>query len=124
MPLQFQPMPLLKRAAPFAASIRAYTKGPGIPTLQTPLFGIDLDFGNTVAEIRHDLYSLRFPRLFGTKIVHCDPLLMDVNLGPRSSKVVPIKANLFDDLVGVTPDFIKSITVEECRSLLDVYMRG
>src|SRR5207249_9773747 len=84
----------------------------------------NLDFGNTVAEIRHDLYSLRFPRLFGTKIVHCDPLLMDVNLGPRSSKVVPIKTNLFDDLVGVTPDFIKSITVEECRSLLDVYMRG
>ena len=85
----------------------------------------NLDFGNTVAEIRHDLYLLRFPRLFGTEIVHCDPLLIGMDFGPRiTMRGTMLKANLFDQLAGVTPDFLKSLTVEECSNLLDLYARG
>ena len=84
----------------------------------------NLDFGNTVAKIRHDLYSLRFLRLYGTETVHCDPLLLGLSFGPQMSKNAPIRTNLFDRLAGATPDFLKSLTAEECRSLLDVYARG
>jgi HEPN domain-containing protein len=88
----------------------------------------NLDFGNTVGEIRHDLYSLRFPRLYGTEIVHCDPMLLGVNLGPHrrigQGPLRPLKSNLFDNLAGVTNEFVKSLTVQNCENLLDVYARG
>ena len=35
-----------------------------------------------------------------------------------------LKTNLFDHLAGATPAFIKSLTVEECTSLVNIYARG
>jgi hypothetical protein len=84
----------------------------------------NLDFGSTVAEIRHDLYSLRFPRLYGEQIVHCDPLLPSTYFGQRLSKKGQLRGNLLDHLAGGTPDFVSSLTVEECNNLIDVYARG
>jgi hypothetical protein len=60
----------------------------------------NLDFGSTVAEIRHDLYSLRFPRLYGEQIVHCDPLLPSTYFGQRLSKKGQLRGNLLDHLAG------------------------
>ena len=73
---------------------------------------------------RHDLYSLRFPRLYGEQIVHCDPLLPSTYFGARLSKKGPLRGNLLDHLAGVTPDFVSSLTVAECKNLIDVYARG
>jgi hypothetical protein len=85
----------------------------------------NLDFGNTVAEIRHDFYSLRLPRLYGSAIVHCDPMLPKSHFGPElTANCGGVKTNLFDYLQGVTPEFVKSLTDKECIDLLDVYARG
>jgi len=84
----------------------------------------NLDFGSTAAEIRHDLYSIQFPRLFGTEIVHCDPLLSAFDFRPRMTRDRLLKTNLFDHLAGATPAFIKSLTVEECTRLVNIYARG
>jgi hypothetical protein len=85
----------------------------------------DLDFGRTVAEIRHDVYSLRLPRLYGSAIVHCDPMLPKSHFGPKLTvNSGGIKTNLFDYLQGVTPEFVKSLTDQECIDLLNVYARG
>lgn len=85
----------------------------------------DLDFGKTVAEIRHDFFSLRLPRLYGTATVHCDPMLLGHDFGPELvANSGGVKRNLFDYLQGVTPDFIKPLTDEECMGLLEVYRRG
>jgi hypothetical protein len=85
----------------------------------------DLDFGKTVAEIRHDFYSLRLPRLYGSAIVHCDPLLPKTHFGPEIAvNSGGVKTNLFENLTGVTPDFITSLTDKECRDLLNVFSRG
>src|SRR5450759_4685938 len=46
----------------------------------------NLDFGSTVAEIRHDLYSLRFPRLYGEQIVHCDLCLATIQAAPGKGR--------------------------------------
>jgi hypothetical protein len=85
----------------------------------------DLDFGKTVAEIRHDFYSLRLPRLYGSVILHCDPTLPRHYFGPELSvNSGGVSTNLFDYLQGVTPDFIKALTDKECIDLLEVYSRG
>jgi HEPN domain-containing protein len=85
----------------------------------------DLDFGKTVVEIRHDLYSLRLCRLYGTEIVYCDPLLLGQNLGPRlATSGFGVRTNLFDYLQGVTREFIKSLTPDECNNLLQAHRRG
>jgi len=85
----------------------------------------DLDFGRTAAEIRHDFYSLRVPRLYGSAMVHCDPMLQGHDFGPALAvNSGGVKTNLFDYLEGVTPDFIQSLTDKECADLLDVYRRG
>jgi hypothetical protein len=85
----------------------------------------DLDFGRTVAEIRHDFYALRLPRLYGTAIVHCDPILPKQYFGPKLAvNSGGVKTNLFDYLRGVTREFITSLTDKECSGLLDVYSRG
>jgi len=85
----------------------------------------DLDFGRTVAEIRHDFYSLRVPRLYGSAIVHCDPMLQGHDFGPELAvNSGGVKTNLFDYLEGATPDFIQSLTDKESTDLLEVYRRG
>lgn len=85
----------------------------------------NLDFGATVVELRHDFYSLRLPRIFGGEIVHCDPLLVSHNFGPRVTRNgVAVKTNLFENLQGLTSDFIKSLTDDECQGLLEAYSRG
>ena len=43
---------------------------------------LQMDFGTTVAHIRHDLYPMRLIRIYGSTIVHCDPVLHDSNFGP------------------------------------------
>jgi len=85
----------------------------------------NLDSGNSVAEIRHDFYALRLPRLYGSAIVHCDPLLPKNHFGPELAvNSGGVKTNLFDYLRGVTPEFITSLSDQECSDLLDVYSRG
>ncbi len=85
----------------------------------------DLDFGKTVSEIRHDFYSLRVPRLYGTAIVHCDPILPKQYFGPELAvNSGGVKTNLFSYLQGVTPAFVHSLTDKECIDLLEVYQRG
>ena len=85
----------------------------------------DLDFGKTVAEIRHDLYTLRLPRLYGTAIVHCDPILPKQYFGPELAvNCGGVKTNLFNYLQGVTPDFMRSFSDQECTDLMEVYRRG
>jgi hypothetical protein len=85
----------------------------------------NLDFGNTVADVRHDFYSLRLPRLYGSAIVHCDPMLPKHHFGPALAvNSGGVKTNLLDYLPGVTPDFINSLTDTECMKLLEAYSRG
>jgi hypothetical protein len=85
----------------------------------------NLDFGNTVARIRHDFYSLRLTRLYGSEFLHCDPIVPSHYFGPEITvNSGGVKTNLFDRLQGATPDFIKSLTDQECRDLLDIYARG
>jgi hypothetical protein len=61
----------------------------------------NLDFGNTLAEIRHDFYTLRLPRLYGSAIVHCDPTLPKSHFGPELTvNSGGVKTNLFDYLFG------------------------
>jgi len=85
----------------------------------------NLDFGNTVAEIRHDFYSLRLPRLYGSAIVHCDPILPRHHFGPELTvNSGGVKTNLFDYLQGATPEFVRSLTDKECIHLLHAYARG
>jgi hypothetical protein len=84
----------------------------------------NLDFGNTVAEIRHDFYSIRIPRFFGTGIIHSDPVLTGMDFGSPLVNRGPFRANLFNNLEGLTPEFIKSLTPQECNNLLDAYGRG
>ena len=84
-----------------------------------------LDFGKTVAQIRHDVYALRLPRLYGTAVVHCDPILPKEYFGPELAvKSGGVKTNLFGCLQGVTPAFIQSFADKECIDLLEVYRRG
>jgi hypothetical protein len=78
-----------------------------------------------VAEVRHDFYSLRLPRLYGSVILHCDPTLPRHYFGPGLSvNSGGVSTNLFDYLQGGTPDFIKALTDKECIDLLEVYSRG
>jgi hypothetical protein len=85
----------------------------------------DLDFGKTVAQIRHDVYPLRLPRLYGTAFVHCDPTLSKETFGPELTvNSGGVKTNLLGCLQGVTPAFIQSLTDKECIDLLEVYRRG
>jgi hypothetical protein len=86
---------------------------------------LQMDFGITVAHIRHDLYSMRLIRIYGSTIVHCDPNLHGADFGPslRTDKIPP-KSNLLDHLQGLTPEFIKSLTPDECNEFLDAYVRG
>jgi HEPN domain-containing protein len=85
----------------------------------------DLDFGKTVAKVRHDFYSVRLPNLYGTAFVHCDPMLLGYNFGPELTvNSGGVKMNLFNYLQGVTPDFIQSLSDQEYIELLEVYRRG
>jgi hypothetical protein len=86
---------------------------------------LQMDFGTTVAHIRHDLYPMRLIRIYGSTIVHCDPALHGADFGPslRTDRIPP-KLNLLDHLKGLTGEFIKSLTTNECNELLDAYVRG
>jgi len=86
---------------------------------------LKMDFGTTVAHIRHDLYPMRLIRIYGSTIVHCDPGLRGADFGPSlRTDGIPPKSNLLDHLKGLTGEFIKSLTPDECNELLDVYVRG
>ena len=86
---------------------------------------MNLDFGDTVAEIRNDFYSIRLAPFWGAMIVHCDPLLHGSDFGPNKKiNAGPIKSNLFNSVKGLTAIFIKSLTADECNNLLDAYARG
>jgi hypothetical protein len=86
---------------------------------------LQMDFGTTVAHIRHDLYPMRLIRVYGSTIVHCDPFLHGTDFGPslRTDRIPP-KSNLLDHLQGLTREFIKSLTPDDCSGLLDAYVRG
>jgi hypothetical protein len=43
---------------------------------------LQMDFGTTVAHIRHDLYPMRLIRIYGGTIVHCDPVQNGGDFGP------------------------------------------
>lgn len=85
---------------------------------------INFDYGNTVAEIRHDLYLIRCVRLYGRELMVCDPLLFNKNLGPKIAVNTTVKFNLLNLLDGATSSFIQSLSVDECDSLVDAYARG
>jgi len=86
---------------------------------------LQMDFGTTVAHIRHDLYPMRLIRVYGSTIMHCDPALHGADCGPSlRTDGIPPKSNLLDHLQGLTREFIKSLTPDECNELLDAYVRG
>jgi hypothetical protein len=86
---------------------------------------LQMDFGTTVAHIRHDRYPMRLIRIYGSTIVHCDPVLHDSNFGPSlRTDGTPPKSNLLNYLQGLTREFIKLLTPDECNDLLDAYVRG
>jgi HEPN domain-containing protein len=86
---------------------------------------LQMDFGTTVAQIRHDVYPMRLIRIYGAAIMHCDPVLHGTNFGPSlSTDGNPSKSSLLGQLQGLTREFIKSLTPEECNELLDTYVRG
>ncbi len=83
----------------------------------------DLAFGSTVVEIRNDFYVLRVHRIYGRCMILCDPAVP-----PHPSTGIVIndvfKVRLFDQIDGLTPEFIKSVTPEECNDILDAWGRG
>jgi len=87
---------------------------------------VDWSFGNTAVEIRHDVYAMKLGFFFGTGIVYCDPMLSGIpssrkaSFNPRAA----FRSNLFEKIDGLTPDFIKSFTSEECNRMLKAYARG
>jgi hypothetical protein len=83
----------------------------------------DLAFGKTVVEIRQDLYALRVLRIYGRGMIFCDPSLPSVPPGGVSINE-PFKARLFEQIDGLTPEFIRSFTTAECNNTLDAYARG
>ena len=85
---------------------------------------LNLDFGSTVVQIRHDLYLLPIHRLYGTIIQHCDPMFFRRDLGPKLGKNGPVKTNLLESLSGVTPDFVKTLVAQDCERMLQVYERA
>jgi hypothetical protein len=73
----------------------------------------------------HYLAAQTKTRVYGSAIVHCDPLLPSDYFGPSLTvNSGGVKTNLFDCLEGVTPDFINSLTESECESLQEAYSRG
>lgn len=83
----------------------------------------DLAFGSTVVEIRNDFYVLRVLRIYGRCMILCDPA---VPPHPSTGVVVNdvFKVRLFDQIDGLTPAFIKSVTPAECNNILDAYGRA
>jgi HEPN domain-containing protein len=87
---------------------------------------VDWNFGNTAVEIRHDVYAVKLGFFFGTGIVYCDPKLSGI---PSSTKAsfnprAAFRSNLFEKIDGLTPEFIKDLTSEECNRMLEAYARG
>jgi hypothetical protein len=83
----------------------------------------DMAFGNTVVEIRKDFYSLRVCRCYGRGKIFCDPTLPAIPPGGVSVNQ-PFTSRLFEQIDGLTPEFIKSMTSDECNNILDTYARG
>src|ERR1035438_4321517 len=78
----------------------------------------DLAFGSTVVEIRKDFYVLRVYRIYGRCIILCDPVVPpQPSTGIVKNDV--FKVQLLDQIDGLTPEFIKSITSEECNNILN-----
>jgi len=86
----------------------------------------DWNFGNTAIEIRHDLYAMKVGFFYGTGIVFCDPKLSGI---PSSTKAsfnpnAAFRSNLFEHVDGLTPEFIRTLTSEECNRMLEAYARA
>jgi hypothetical protein len=83
----------------------------------------NLDFGTTAVQIRQDIYPMRLPCFYGRGLIYCDPALPPVpSDGIRVN--APFKARLFEYVQGLTPEFIKAVSPDDCNNMIDAYARG
>ena len=81
------------------------------------------DFGRTAVAIRQDVYPMRVPCFYGSGLIYCDPTLPPIK-SDGIRKNAPFKARLFEYVSGLTPEFIKSLTTDECNNIFYAYARG